>query len=179
MSSGGKEEWNSDLDEIVDSMVNHSFLINKKGNYMRNILTLSTFIAFITIVLPSAAIAQCCKMGGGPIQVGAISAMAPETLQKFNKETRGQQEQLIDKQALLKKEWLKDDPDPETIATIRKSIIDIQKEMQKVAKKLGIKNWQMICCLQQENCGSRGFGGGMRSCGKECRGHVGGTGPAD
>ena len=143
---------------------------------MKNILALTVMVAFFSIIISSDIAAQCCGWGGG-IQQGA--AIAPETLVKFNKETKALQEQLIDKQALLKKEWLKDDPDPDAIATIKKAIIDIERDIQKIAKKLGIKNWQGACCMQQENHGSWGFGGGMRSCGATCRGHEGGTGPTD
>jgi hypothetical protein len=139
---------------------------------MKNIMVLTVLVAFFSVFISSDAAAKCCS-GSGGMQQGA--AIAPETLTKFNKETKVLQEQLIDKQALLMKEYLKDDPDPDAIATIKKAIVDIQSDIQKIAKKLGIKNWQGAGCMQQ----GWGFGGGMRSCGKECRGHEGGTGPTD
>ncbi len=139
---------------------------------MKKLTTLTALVAFLTMALSVGAMAQCSYMGG-PTRLGpaASPAVAPETLQKFNKETKVFQEQLIDKQALLKKEFLKEDPDPEAIATIKKAIIDIEKEMQKVAKKLGMKNCFGTCGMLQGNgCGGGGgcggMGGGMRGCGK-------------
>ena len=129
---------------------------------MRNLTTLTALVAFLTMAFSAGSIAQC-RMMGGPMNFNAAPAVAPETLQKFNKETKVLQEQLIDKQALLAKELLKDDPDPEAIANIQKAIIDIQKEMQKVAKKLGMKNWNACCPM------SMGCGGGMG-----CGGRMGG-----
>jgi hypothetical protein len=149
--------------------INQLFIFNlQERNFMKNIMTLAVFVAFLTMALPSGAMAQCCKMGGGPMRCAAVAAatVTPETLQKFNKETKALREQLIDKQALLKKEWLKDDPDPETIATIRKAIIDIQMEMQKVAKKLGIKNGFGSCPMLQGNCCGGGCQGGMPMLGR-------------
>jgi hypothetical protein len=92
------------------------------------------------------------------MSLNGATAVAPETLQKFNKETKGLQEQLIDKQAFLKKEWLKDDPDPDAIANIQKSIVDIQRDMQKAAKKLGMKGCYGACPTFM-GCGG---GGGCR-----------------
>jgi hypothetical protein len=128
---------------------------------MQNLTTRAAFVTFLTMAFSVGAMAQCGMHGGlkagGPMQCAPGAAVAPETLQKFNKETKGLQEQLIDKQALLKKEFLKDDPDPDAIATIKKAMIDIEKEIQKVAKKLGIKNWYCSCPMSQGNgCGGRG-----------------------
>jgi hypothetical protein len=79
----------------------------------------------------------------------------------------------------LKKEFLKDDPDPDAIASIKIAIIGIEKEIQKVAKKLGMKNCYGSCPMFQGNGCGMGCGGGMRSLGKECRGHEGGTNQGD
>jgi hypothetical protein len=131
---------------------------------MKNLTTLIALVAFLTMALSAGAMAQCGRMGGGPMmgdcgmQGAAGSAVAPETLQKFNKETKVLQEQFIDKQALLQKEYLKDDPDPDAIAKLQKDIIDIQTGMQKVAKKLGMKNCYGSCPMFQGN----GYGGGCR-----------------
>ena len=128
-------------------------------------MTFTILIAFMTVCIPSIVEAQHggCMMG----QKQAGPAVAPETMQKFNKETKALREQLIDKEALLKKEFLKDDPSPDTIATIKKAIIDIQRDIQKVAKKLGMKNWYCTChMLQGSGCGG-GCGGGMHMCGKK------------
>ena len=133
---------------------------------MKNLTTLTALVAFLTMALSAGAMAQCGRMTGGPMQLQCApgAAVAPETMQKFNKETKALQEQLIDKQALLKKEFLKDDPDPDAIAAIKKAMIDIQRDMQKVAKKLGMKNWYCTCPMGQGNgCGG---GGGMPGCGK-------------
>jgi len=157
-------------------LTNHSFFNVQERDFMKNIMALTVMVAFFSLFIPSDAAAQCCGWGGG-MQQGA--AIAPETLAKFNKETKGLQEQLIDKHALLKKEWLKDDPDPDAIATIRKAVIDIQRDIQKIAKKNGIKNWQGACCMRQENHDGWGCGGGERSRGAACRGHEGGSGPTD
>ena len=133
-------------------------------------------IAFSMIVLSSGAMAQCgmhggSKAGGGPMMQCAPGAdVKPETLKQFKKETKKFQEQLIDKQAALKKEFLKDDPDPEAVATIRKGIIDIQKEIWKVAKKLGMKNCFGACgCGMNMGNGCGGSCGGgkkMQGCGR-------------
>jgi hypothetical protein len=136
-------------------------------NFMKNLTTLTVLVAFLTMALSAGAMAQCSFMGG-PMQFGPAASPTPETLQKFNQETKALQEQLIDKQALLKKACLKDDPNIDTIATIRKAIIDIEKDIQKVAKKLGMKNCYGTCSMFQGNgCGGGGCGGGgMRGCGK-------------
>jgi hypothetical protein len=137
---------------------------------MKNLKVLAA--SFLTIALSAGAMAQCPMQGGqkagGPMQCTAGPAVTPEIFQKFNKETRVFQEQLIDKQALLKKEFLKDDPSPDSIATVKKAMIDIEKEIQKVAKKFGMKNWYCSCPMLMGNgCGGGGgCGGGMRGCGK-------------
>ena len=112
---------------------------------MKKLTALTALAAFLTMALSASAMAQNGHKADAPAQCAAGPAVSPELLQKFNKETKAFQEQLIDKQALLKKEFLKDDPDPDAIATIKKAIIDIEKEMQKVAKKLGMKNWACPC----------------------------------
>jgi hypothetical protein len=146
---------------------------------MKNLTTFIALVAFLTMSLSVGTMAQCGRMAGGPGLCAAGPAVSPETLQKFNKETKGLQEQLIDKQALLKKEFLKDDADPDAIASIKIAIISIEKEIQKVAKKLGMKNCYGSCSMFQGNGCGMGCGGGMRSCGKECRGHEGGTNQGD
>jgi hypothetical protein len=152
---------------------------------MKNLTTFTALVAFLTISLSAGTMAQCGRMAGGPglCASGANAAVSPEVLQKFNKETKALQEQLIDKEAALKKEFLKEDPDPDAIATIQKAMIDIEKEMQKAAKKLGMKNWYCARHLFQGNgCNGEGpgcGGGGMRSSGKACRGHEGGTNQGD
>jgi hypothetical protein len=130
---------------------------------MKKLTTLSALVAFLTMAFSASTMAQCSSMAGGPMQLTTGPAVSPETLQKFNKETKVFQEQLIDKQALLKKEFLKDDPDPDAIATIKKAIIDIEKDIQKVAKKLGMKNWGCTCHGSKGN----GCGGEMSGCGKK------------
>jgi hypothetical protein len=130
---------------------------------MKRLTMLTALVAFLTMALSASAVAQCAPKADGPKQCAAGTAASPEILQKYNKETKAFQEQLIDKQALLKKEFLKDDPDPDSIATIKKAIIDIEKEMQKVAKKLGMKNWACTCHGGQGN----GCGGEMSGCGKK------------
>jgi len=148
---------------------------------MKTLTTLAAVVAFLTMVFSAGTMAQCGYMGG-PMQIGPATTVTPETLKKFNTETKALQEQLIDKQALLKKEWLKDDPDPDVIAKIQKDVIDIQTGMQKVAKKLGMKNCAGTCGMFMGNscgggggcggmgggCGGMGggMGGGMRGCGK-------------
>jgi hypothetical protein len=142
---------------------------------MKNIASFSALVVFLTFALSVGAVAQCGYMGG-PMQIGTAPAVvAPETLKKFNSETKALQEQLIDKQPLLKKEWLKDDHDPDAIAKIQKDIIDIQAGIQKVAKKLGMKNGYGSCGMFMGNgcCGGMGggsccggMGGGTRGCGK-------------
>jgi hypothetical protein len=154
--------------------VYQSFIFNFQERIcMKNLTTFLALVAFLTMALSAGAMAQCPMQGGqkagGPMmQCAPGAAVTPETLLKFNKETKAFQEQLIDKQALLKKEFLKDDPDPEALATIKKSMIDIEKEIQKVAKKLGMKNWYCSCPMSMGNgCGGGGgCGGGMRGCGK-------------
>jgi len=161
-------------------LFDQSFFFNiQERIFMKNLTTFAVLVAFLTISLSAGAMAQCGRMAGGPGLCAAGPAVSPETLQKFNKETKGLQEQLIDKQALLKKEFLKDDSDPDAIASIKIAIIGIEKEIQKVAKKLGIKNCYRSGPMFQGNGCGMGCGGGMRSGGKECRGHEGGTGPAD
>jgi hypothetical protein len=129
---------------------------------MKKLTTLATLIAFLTMALSAGAMAQC-RMGGGHMggQMNSNAAVTPETLQKFNKETKALQEQLIDKRALLAKELLKEDPDLDAMAKIQKDIIDIQTGIQKVAKKLGIKNCYGSCHMFQGYCGGGGCGGGM------------------
>jgi hypothetical protein len=138
---------------------------------MRKLITITALVAFLTMSISTGVMAQCGMQGGqksGSMQCAPGANVTPETLQKFKNETKGLQEQLIDKQALLKKEFLKDDPDPDAIATIKKSIIDIEKDMFKVAKKLGMKNCFGSCDMSMGNgCGGGGgCGGGMRGCGK-------------
>jgi len=138
---------------------------------MKNLTTLTVLVAFLTMALSAGAIAQCSRMGGGGMQGAAGPAVTPETLKKFNQETKALQEQLIDKQALLKKELLKEDPDLDAMAKLQKDIIDIQTGIQKVAKKLGMKNCYGSCGTSMGNgCGGGGggcggMGGGMRGCG--------------
>jgi hypothetical protein len=137
---------------------------------MKKLTTLTAFIAFLTMALSAGAQAQC-QMGGGHMggQMNSNAAVTPETLKKFNQETKALQEQLIDKRALLAKELLKEDPDLDAMAKLQKDIIDIQTGIQKVAKKLGMKNGNG-CCPMSMGCGGGGgcggMGGGMRGCGK-------------
>jgi hypothetical protein len=135
---------------------------------MKNLTTLTVLAAFLTMALSAGAMAQCGHMGSGPMKCGAAAAVTPETLAKFNKETKGLQEQLIDKQALLQKEFLKDDPDLDAIATIKKAMIDIQRDMQKIAKKLGMKNCLGSCPMHQGYFG--GCGREMHPQGQMCPG---------
>jgi hypothetical protein len=147
-------------------VVNLSSVINvKERKFMKSVISLAVLVAFLTIIIPSGAAAQCCAMGGGKQQGAAV---APETLAKFKAETKGLQEQLIDKQALLQKEWLKDDPDLDAIATIKKAIIDLQRDMQKIAKKLGMKNCQGACPMHRGNEGGWGGRGEMHPQGQKC-----------
>jgi hypothetical protein len=147
---------------------------------MKNLTAFSALIAFLTLSFSDGTMAQCGRMAGGPGLCAASPTVSPEVLQKFNKETKALQEQLIDKQASLKKEFLKDDPDPDAIASIKIAIIGVEKEIQKVAKKLGIKNCYGSCSMFMGNgCGMGCGGGGMRSGGKECRGHEGGNNQGD
>jgi hypothetical protein len=142
---------------------------------MKKLIPLTALIVFSTMVLNSETMAQCCMRGGGPKTDGSKlpctqgATVKPETLQKFNKETRKLQERRIDKQAALKKEFLKDDPDPEAIATLRKSIVDIEMDMWKVAKKLGMKNCFGSCGMHRGICCGGGCGGGMKmhGCGRK------------
>jgi hypothetical protein len=106
---------------------------------MKNKRALIAVVSFLTMVLFTGANAQMCATHMRGCQMQGNAKVAPETLQKFNKEAKALQEQLIDKNALLQKEFLKDDPDPDAIANIKKSIIDIQRDIQKIAKKLGMK----------------------------------------
>ena len=140
---------------------------------MKTSITLALVVTSLLMIIPAVAMAQCRMGGGGPMMGGPMNfssapAVAPETLQKFNKETKALKAQLIDKQALLAKEWLKDDPDPDTLANIQKSIIDIHRDMQKIAKKLGIKNCCGMCPMGMGCGGAGGCGGrmgGMPGCG--------------
>jgi hypothetical protein len=138
---------------------------------MKKLTSLTFLIAFLTMALSASSMAQCRMMGGGGMQGAAGPAVTPETLKKFNQETKALQEQLIDKRALLAKELLKDDPDLDAMAKLQKDIIDIQTGMQKVAKKLGMKNGYGSCCgmFMGNGCGGGGggcggMGGGMRGC---------------
>jgi hypothetical protein len=171
----GKEVRNKGLDEITCSMINH-FFNSQERIFMKNLTTLTALVAFLTMALSAGAMAQCGRMGGGPMMGGPMqfsqaAGPTPETLKKFNQETKALQEQLIDKQALLKKELLKEDPDLDAMAKLQKDIIDIQTGIQKVAKKLGMKNGYGSCCgMFMGNgcgggCGGGGMGGGMRGCG--------------
>jgi hypothetical protein len=155
-------------------MIDYPFKLHER-NFMKNLTTLTALVAFLAMALSSGVMAQCGMHGGpkagGPMQCAAGAAVSPDTLKKFNKETKGLKEQLIDKQALLQKEFLKDDPDPDAIAIINKAIIDIQRDMQKIAKKLGMKPCYGSCGSHQGGCGGGGFGGGcgagMPGCGNK------------
>ena len=132
---------------------------------MKNVMTIISAIAFLTMALPTGTMAQGGHKEGGA-KCNPAPAVTPETMQKFKKETRGLQEQLIDKQAALKKEFLKDNPDLDSVAVIKKAIIDIERDMQKVARKLGMK----MPCHMSGGCvcgGGMGMGGGMGGCGGE------------
>jgi predicted small lipoprotein YifL len=152
---------------------------------MKKLTTLTALVAFLTMALSAGTMAQCCFKAGGPMQLTPAAAVTPpETLQKYKTETKALQGQLIDKQALLKKELLKDDPDPDAIGTIRKAIIDIQTDLQKVAKKFGMKNGYGSCGMFMGNgcgCGGGGScgcggGGGCAGGGGGCSGGGGGCG---
>lgn len=136
---------------------------------MKNLTAVTALVAFLTMAFSAGAMAQCGFMGG-PMQFSPAAGPTPETLKKFNQETKAFQEQLIDKQALLKKELLKEEPDLDAMAKLQKDIIDIQTGIQKAAKKLGMKNGYGSCCgMFMGNgcgggCGGRGMGGGMRGC---------------
>jgi hypothetical protein len=142
----------------------------QERNFMKKLTTLTVLVAFLTMALSIGATAQCSFMGG-PMQFSQAAGPTPETVKKFNQETKALQEQLIDKQALLKKELLKDDPDLDAMAKLQKDIIDIQTGIQKIAKKLGMKNGYGSCCgMFMGNgcgggCGGGGMSGGMRGCG--------------
>jgi hypothetical protein len=140
----------------------------QERNRMKNRTTFIAMAAFLTMALSAGTMAQCAMHGGqkpgGPTQCAAGPAVAPEILQKFKKETKALQEQLIDKQAALQKELLKEECDPDTMANIQKAMIDIQKEMCKIAKKLGMKNCHGACPMLMGG-GSMGCGGAMRGCG--------------
>jgi hypothetical protein len=138
---------------------------------MKKFMTFIACITFLSTALSTGAAAQCANRMAGGHEAGAeagpakcgMAAVSPEIMQKFNKETRALQEQLIDKQSALKKEWLKDDPDPDAIAAMLKAIVDINKDMAKAAKKLGMK--PSCHMFKMDCCGGGGCGGGMGGCG--------------
>lgn len=137
---------------------------------MKHSILLTAVVVLFTVMIPASTIAQCGGFGGGwstgwtsgSLQLGA--APGADALKKYNSETRNLQVQLIDKQALLQKEWLKDDPNLDTLGTIQKNIIDIQISMQKIAKKLGVAACPGTCSMFQGNCRGGGNCGGMGRC---------------
>ena len=132
---------------------------------MKKTVIFTTVVALFTVWIPSEVEAQHPGCGVGAKK--AVPAEALKTMQKFKKETKGLQIKLIDKEALLKKAFLNDNPDPDTIATIKKAIIDIKRDMQKIAKKLGMKHYMCTCRMSHGHaCGWSGHGG-MSGCGKK------------
>ena len=148
----------------------HTLFQFKERNSMRHTLLLAASVVIVTIFIPADVTAQCGGFGNGwnsgwtagSLQLG--TATGADALKKYNNETKNLQVQFIDKQAQLQKELLKDEPNLDTIGGIQKDIIDIQINMQKIARKLGVTTCLGTCPLFQRNCRGGGCGGGPGQC---------------
>jgi hypothetical protein len=69
---------------------------------------------------------------------GGRTEVAPESMAKFQKETLSLRDELITKRLELSQEYDKDTPDADRIGQLRKGIIDVQTDIQKVADKYDI-----------------------------------------
>ena len=67
------------------------------------------------------------------------SSVSKEALASFNEEAAPLRVRLIDKSAELQKEYIKTQPDPDTVAKLQKEMIDLNTELQKIANKYGIE----------------------------------------
>ena len=76
---------------------------------------------------------------GGYMPFYDTTSVSQETLDSFNKETASLREKMIENRSELQKEYLKDQPDPDTVAKLQKEMIDLRTELQKIADKHGIK----------------------------------------
>lgn len=66
------------------------------------------------------------------------SDVDPETMTKFQKETLQLRDELLVKRLELSQEYAKEAPDTDRIAKLRKEMIDVQAQIQKVADKYDI-----------------------------------------
>jgi len=66
------------------------------------------------------------------------SDVDPESMVKFQKETLSMRDALLVKRLELRQEYDKETPDADRVAKLRKDIIDVQAQIQKVADKYDI-----------------------------------------
>jgi hypothetical protein len=78
---------------------------------------------------------------------------------KFQKETLSLRDELITKRLELSQEYDKDTPDADRIGQLRKGIIDVQTDIQKVADKYDIGQGG-----QGRRAGRGGYGRGNADC---------------
>lgn len=65
-----------------------------------------------------------------------------ETVKKFQKETLPMRDELITKRLELRKEYSKENPDRDRIASLRKEIIDIRTKILKKSDEAGLPAWK-------------------------------------
>ncbi|MBE0427527.1 MAG: hypothetical protein IBX72_12905 [Nitrospirae bacterium] len=65
-----------------------------------------------------------------------------ETVKKFQRETLPLRDELITKRLEIRKEYAKEKPDSERIATLQKEIMDIRTKIQQKAEERGLPAWK-------------------------------------
>jgi hypothetical protein len=65
-----------------------------------------------------------------------------ESVEKFQKDTLPLRDELITKRFEIRKEYNKEKPDSDRIATLEKEIIDIKTKIRKKAEEAGLPAWK-------------------------------------
>jgi len=90
------------------------------------------------------------------------TAVSPESMAKFQKETLSLRDELITKRLELSQEYDKETPDTDRIAKLRKEMIDVQAQIQKVADKYDIDGGG------KGRRTGKGYGRGNEDCPRGC-----------
>ena len=100
----------------------------------------------VILVLVSAAVlilvsAVYAHWPGGGYRTCQLQNADLDSVKKFQKETLPFRDELITKRLELRKEFSKEKPDRERIATIQKEMIDIRTKIHQKADEAGV-HWQ-------------------------------------
>lgn len=106
---------------------------------MNKFLSVSLIVATVLFVSVSSTVAGggCGRSSKCGLSANS-SAVSPEALDSYNKETLKSREQLVEKNSQIEQEYAKEKPDLDKISKLKKDAIDLNTAIQKVAIKYGV-----------------------------------------